>query len=67
MILYRTAEGLTLVEDNKAYGVEGSLDSLVARPDLHAFLSKQIREGNMAGRILTADLLPPIGSQEVWA
>ena len=67
MILYRTAEGLTLVEDNKAYGVEGSLDTLVARPDLHAFLGEQVRDGNMAGRILTADLLPPIGSQEVWA
>ena len=45
MILYRTAEGLTLVEDNKAYGVEGSLDALVARADLHAFLGEEIWRG----------------------
>ncbi|MGB9029059.1 MAG: fumarylacetoacetate hydrolase family protein [Acidobacteriaceae bacterium] len=67
MILYRTAEGLTLVEDNRAYGVEGSLDALVARPDLHAFLGEQIREGKTAGPVHTADLLPPISNQEVWA
>lgn len=67
MILYRTAEGLTLVEDNKAYGVKGSLDTLVARPDLHGFLEERIQAGQRAGAIHAADLLAPIGSQEVWA
>jgi 2-dehydro-3-deoxy-D-arabinonate dehydratase len=67
VILYRTAEGLTLVENNKMYGVEGSLDALVTRPDLHGFLEERIRAGKMAGPIHASDLLAPIGSQEVWA
>jgi 2-dehydro-3-deoxy-D-arabinonate dehydratase len=67
VILYRTADGLIVVEDNKAYVVEESLDALVAREDLHAFLEQRIRAGKTAGSPDAAKLLAPIGSQEVWA
>lgn len=67
MILYRTADGLIVVEDNKAYVVEESLDALVAREDLHAFMEQRIRAAKTAGSPDAAKLLAPIGSQEVWA
>jgi 2-dehydro-3-deoxy-D-arabinonate dehydratase len=67
VILYRTADGLIVVEDNKAYVVEESLDALVAREDLHAFMEQRIRAAKTAGSPDAAKLLAPIGSQEVWA
>jgi 2-dehydro-3-deoxy-D-arabinonate dehydratase len=67
VILYRTADGLVVVEDNKAYALEGSFDELIAREDLHAFLERRIGAGSPVGSPDEAKLLAPIGSQEVWA
>jgi 2-dehydro-3-deoxy-D-arabinonate dehydratase len=67
VILYRTADGLVVVEDNKAYALEESFDELIAREDLHAFLEEQIRNSNSAASPDAATLLAPIGNQEVWA
>ena len=67
MILYRTADGLIVVRENKAYLVDESLDELVAHLDLFALLDDRIRGGKAAGPVKAASLLAPIGSQEVWA
>jgi 2-dehydro-3-deoxy-D-arabinonate dehydratase len=67
VILYRTAEGLLVVEGNRVYAVEASLDQLIARTDVHAFLEEITRGEKTAGRLNASQLLPPIGSQEVWA
>jgi len=67
VILYRTTDGLVVEEGGKAYVVEELLDTLIARPDVHAFLSDQIHGGYSAGPIDRSKVLAPIGSQEVWA
>jgi 2-dehydro-3-deoxy-D-arabinonate dehydratase len=60
-------EGLIVVEDNKAFLVDGSFDDLVAHPGLQAFLEERIRAGKTIHAVDPAKLLAPIGSQEVWA
>jgi 2-dehydro-3-deoxy-D-arabinonate dehydratase len=59
-------EGLVLVEGNKAFAVEESLDQLIARDDLHGFLEQTMQAAAARG-VDRTKLLPPIGSQEVWA
>jgi 2-dehydro-3-deoxy-D-arabinonate dehydratase len=67
VILYRTVDGLVVVEGSKGFVVGLSLDELVAKADVHAFLEEQIRTGEAAGALHATKLLAPIGSQEVWA
>lgn len=67
MILYRTVDGLVVVEGNKGFVVEPSLDELVTHPDVHAYLEERILTGEAAGALQASKLLAPIGSQEVWA
>ena len=67
MILYRNAAGLWLEEEGKTAALrEKSLDELIGRPDLHAYLGTITRSGASAP-IDAAKLLAPVGSQEVWA
>ena len=67
MILYRTADGLMVVEGNKAYVVGETLDELVAHPGAQAFLAERVRSRETVAAPRAAHLLAPIGSQEVWA
>ena len=67
MILYRTMDGVVVVEGNKACGVEGTLDELIAHPDLTDVLGEAMRAGRAAGPMEATRLLAPVGSQEVWA
>ncbi|HEX4311294.1 MAG TPA: fumarylacetoacetate hydrolase family protein [Acidobacteriaceae bacterium] len=67
MILYRTVDGLVVVEGNKGFVVEQSLDELVTHTDVHTYLEEQIRAGEAAGALHATKLLAPVGSQEVWA
>ncbi len=67
MILYRTSDGLVVVEDNKTYVVGETLDELVARQDAQAFLAERVQSGETVAAPRAAQLLAPIGSQEVWA
>jgi 2-dehydro-3-deoxy-D-arabinonate dehydratase len=68
MKLYRTKKGAVAVEGPKAVRVDGDWDALFNRKDLGAFLARALRNGAPVrfdpGR---AALLPPVGSQEVWA
>src|SRR6185437_13539535 len=69
MKLYRTPDGIVVESDGKSFliGASGSeaWDALLKRDDLYEHLHETIRR---AGRAHTlAELLPPIGTQEVWA
>jgi 2-dehydro-3-deoxy-D-arabinonate dehydratase len=68
VILYRTTGGLLVEEGGGYHTVDGAWDEVFNRRDLAAFLRKAIRAGRaLPRRPRTAQLLPPIGLQEVWA
>jgi 2-dehydro-3-deoxy-D-arabinonate dehydratase len=67
MKIYRTKQGIVVEHEQKFYKVEGSSwDQLIAREDLTAHLA-QLVKGSKVTASSAHDLLPPIGSQEVWA
>jgi 2-dehydro-3-deoxy-D-arabinonate dehydratase len=68
LILYRTADGIFIEQDGSYYRVpESSLDALIAHEDLYGYLSAIVAKNDRANTINQADLLAPIGQQEVWA
>lgn len=68
MILYRTKKGWVVEQDGRVNPVEGTLDELLARNDLHRYLEGLLRAGATETAALRQDeLLAPIESQEVWA
>jgi 2-dehydro-3-deoxy-D-arabinonate dehydratase len=68
MKLYRTRSGI-LAEHNGQFHTIDSLswDELVVREDLLQFLRQQCEQRQALGVSVPDNLLPPIGSQEVWA
>ena len=68
MKLYRIRSGI-LAEHNGQFYTNNwpSWDELVIREDLLQFLSQQCEERQPLGVSVPDNLLPPIGSQEVWA
>lgn len=72
MKLYQTKKGNLLEHQEKFWLLELSWDELVNRDDLHGYLAKAAtpeRQLDLAQAVawLRSELLPPIGSQEVWA
>lgn len=68
MILYRTSDGLILERDGKTYPVpEDFVDDLLVRSDLDEYLLRIGRNSAAEGGLDETKLLPPIGTQEVWA
>ncbi len=72
MKLYRTRNGILAEADGRTVRVpEPSWDRLLNRPDLGAFLADGMRAWpEIPGAFdpdAATDLLPPVGSQEVWA
>jgi 2-dehydro-3-deoxy-D-arabinonate dehydratase len=79
MKLYRTGKGIVLAANDKFYRVEQSWDQLINRDNLHHYLQSltatSIALAPRPAREMTADdaaswlegIVPPIGSQEVWA
>jgi len=68
MKLYRTARGVFVSEAENFYSGENTTwDALIARDDLHDHLDGLIRKTPPVAPPAAADLLAPIGSQEVWA
>ena len=66
MKLYRTSSGYVVEEGSQFHrGDSGGWDSLITRDDLYEHL-KQLLPG-LEPMEAPDDLLPPIGSQEVWA
>ncbi len=68
MILYRLSEGLLVEHAGSYYKVpELSLDRLIAKPDLHAYLKSIVAANEPIDAPAPPAPLAPLGSQEVWA
>ncbi len=69
MILYKTTQGPVVEQDGNFYPVpEQDWDRLFNHDDLAGYLADQILvDGALPRSDLDGDILPPIGSQEVWA
>lgn len=68
MKLYHTSDGIILVADDQAYRIQEGWDALFQHDDLYAVLQQHVeREEPLPGRPNLSMLLPPLGSQEVWA
>ena len=68
MKLYRCRHGVVAEHDGCLYLLTiSSWDELVAREDLHDYLGRAIRKMKPATGVTPHEVLPPIGSQEVWA
>jgi 2-dehydro-3-deoxy-D-arabinonate dehydratase len=72
MKLYRSRRGTVMERDGHFYTVNASLnasswDDLVTRENLRDYLDQFAHEMKLETALLQQDLLPPIGSQEVWA
>ena len=68
MKLYRSHRGFVAEQAGRFYTLNASSwDDLVAREDLRDYLERLIAESKLADATEPRDLLPPIGSQEVWA
>jgi len=68
MKLYRTRHGIVAEQESRLYEIQASSwDDLVAREDLAAQLNQLIHTAKLLEGSAPQELLPPIGSQEVWA
>lgn len=72
MKLYKTTKGIILEHAGAAYIVDDQWDTLVNRDNLAAYLQEIIDDTTALGadvqrEFLNEQLLPPIGTQEVWA
>jgi 2-dehydro-3-deoxy-D-arabinonate dehydratase len=68
MKLYRSRHGILAEHAGHFYTLAtSSWDDLITREDLHDYLDQLIREAQPSNAPVPQDLLPPIGSQEVWA
>lgn len=65
MKLYRTKQGNILEAAGKFYQLDQPWDELVNREGLYPYLEKATTSAKEVAA--TNDILPPIGSQEVWA
>jgi 2-dehydro-3-deoxy-D-arabinonate dehydratase len=66
MRLYRTPSTVLLENDGVFYRLPDPWDALIDRDDLHGYL--RFRTGDEGGTTdLEETILPPVGSQEVWA
>ncbi|HEY1677664.1 MAG TPA: fumarylacetoacetate hydrolase family protein [Candidatus Sulfotelmatobacter sp.] len=67
MKIYRTKPGIVVEHEQKFYNIEGSSwDQMVAREDLSAHTSRLVK-ASIPSAAVVSEILPPIGSQEVWA
>jgi 2-dehydro-3-deoxy-D-arabinonate dehydratase len=68
MKLYRFRRGFLAEQTGRFYTLNASSwDDLVAREDLRNCLERLMVDAKPADPVVPQDLLPPIGSQEVWA
>ncbi|MCS3796106.1 fumarylacetoacetate hydrolase family protein [Niastella sp. OAS944] len=72
MKLYKTGQGILLQFKEEYYVLQHDWDKLINRDNLYAFLLEEYLSGKkitttQAEEWLREYLLPPIGSQEVWA
>src|SRR5215204_835413 len=72
MRLFKTTKGAVLFLDKQSYLITDTWDELINQPDLYNHLMQltkttELISEEQASLYITNHLLPPIGSQEVWA
>jgi 2-dehydro-3-deoxy-D-arabinonate dehydratase len=69
MRVYRTTSTIIVEHEGQSYVLPGTdLDTLLARDDLHEFILRAIAgRSRVTEKPADGSLLPPIGTQEVWA
>jgi 2-dehydro-3-deoxy-D-arabinonate dehydratase len=68
MKLYRTSRGSFVCENDRFYPITTpSWDDLIARENLFEHVEELVRGAQQVAAPSAEDVLPPIGSQEVWA
>lgn len=72
MHLYKTSQGNLIRTQEHFYAVNEDWDTLINRDGLYAHLKSFVHESNRmshhtGNQWLTESILPPIGTQEVWA
>ena len=70
MKIYKTKKTTIISYEGKFYLTSESWDSLINRDKLHDYLvaeTKKLTPSEIAPNLIEKELLPPIGSQEVWA
>lgn len=68
MHLFKTTKGIVLQRGSSAQFIEAGWDSLIANDHLHGYLAGLAdRSSEAAGEAIARHLLPPIGTQEIWA
>jgi 2-dehydro-3-deoxy-D-arabinonate dehydratase len=66
--LYKTTNGAYVEHHGSYYTVaEDSWDALVMQDNLHSYLQSVVDDGVAAADFSSAQILAPIGNQEVWA
>lgn len=68
MHLFKTAKGIVLQREKSVQFVETRWDKLISNDELYGYLSGLAHASSEAAReALVNHLLPPIGTQEIWA
>src|ERR1700730_8429110 len=72
MHLYRTSKAIILKQGNNSYQLKEIWDTLINRQNLYEYLLQLSTETagmdeDESNELINNSLLPPIGSQEVWA
>lgn len=68
MKLYRTTQGFLVEQADQFFSVQSpNWDQLIAHDDLNDHLNRLLQSSKPVHSPNPGDLLPPIGSQEVWA
>jgi len=71
MQLFKTTSGNILRAQGKSVKIDGNWDTLVNQKDLHKHLTALLNGGSLpeadADNMIASGVLPPIGTQEVWA
>ncbi len=68
MKLYRTSNGIYFEHEGRYFAIaQDSLDALIVHENLRAYLQSIVEKATPAVEFPSAQILAPIGSQEVWA
>ena len=70
MKLYKTTSGVIISHNENLFRSSTTWDTLINREKLYTYLLteiKNLKSDSSASSLLEGELLPPVGSQEVWA
>lgn len=68
MKLYKTKSGIVIHHLEKLYSIKADWDEFINRDDLYDYASSQLTStDDSAEKLLSTELLAPLGNQEIWA